>query len=137
MGVHSTQCANTHKCQRFVTEPLAPVSGKSMRNVIEVIQGAVLGGSVFLILVFGLSQIASEADTKRVEAKVAEAVKQSAIQYPGAWDVNDRRGIDTYTDCIAIEAAILNSWGTLKEKFDAYVYVYDACLYRCTRTSLN
>jgi len=91
-----------------------------MKKLADTIYGIGVCCLVFTIFTFVVAEISSFADTGLLREKVDEAFRTSDIQYPGVSSVSDPRGIDTFTDCIAIDIAILNSGSSLKGKFDSF-----------------
>src|SRR6202022_1763946 len=48
--------------------------------------------------------------------------RASQIQYPGKFDINDKRGIDTFSDCTVLQATILGHGALWSDMFDTLVY---------------
>lgn len=91
-------------------------------TVRKALEGIVIGALIFLTAAFFLAIVAEYSNKSTVEIKILDAVRTSAIQTPGAWDVNDRRGIDTFTDCLVLQTAILDHGHLLDDMFDALIF---------------
>jgi hypothetical protein len=99
------------------------------KSVIKAAEGIGLATVMFMVAVFGLAVFAEKSDTSVVKNKIAEAFRISEIQYPGGWNVNDRRGIDTFTDCLALQVSSLYRQQFPMDTFDSRVYssTHHAC----------
>jgi hypothetical protein len=75
------------------------------KSVIKAAEGIGLATVMFMVAVFGLAVFAEKSDTSVVKNEIAEAFRISGIQYPGEWNVNDRRGVDTFTDCLVLQVS--------------------------------
>lgn len=92
------------------------------KQIPATLQGIAIGTAVFFLVVFVMAAISTNADTSVVKDKITEAIRTSQIQYPGDIDENDKRGIDTWTDCYALEAALLEPERQPRAMFDTLVY---------------
>jgi hypothetical protein len=95
----------------------------AIRSLIRAAGGIGIAAVMFLVAVFGLAVLAEKSDTSIVKEKIAEAFASSEIQYPGNWDINDKRGIDTWADCLALDVSILYHEQLLMDAFDSRVYL--------------
>ncbi|MBA2594276.1 MAG: hypothetical protein M3495_14650 [Pseudomonadota bacterium] len=85
-------------------------------------RGALIGAAIFLVFALVMAALAAHSDKSIVKTKIMDAIKTSAIQRPGKWDVTDKRGIDTFTDCLVLQASILDHGNFLQDMFDSLVY---------------
>jgi hypothetical protein len=86
------------------------------------LQGVLIGAVFFVLTAFGLATTATYVDTSVVRTKIGDAIRTLQIQYPGKFDLNDKRGIDTFDDCIVLQALSLNQGGLLNNMFDTLIY---------------
>ena len=72
------------------------------RSIVKAAAGIAIAALLFLVAVFALAALAEKSDSSVIKEKVAEAFNNSQIQYPGKWDIDDKRGNDIFTDCLAL-----------------------------------
>jgi len=92
--------------------------GKARATALGIIASVV----VAIVLASCLSWIAAQADGSLITRKIEQGFRAGEIQYPGGWILNDPRGIDSFTDCLALEIAILNPQNTLQDAFSSLAY---------------
>jgi hypothetical protein len=102
-----------------------------MTKFFTVLQGLAIGTLIFLTAVFAMAAISAKVDTLVVMNKVADAIRTSEIQYPGKWDVNDKRGLDTFSDCFVLEVATLDHGRLWSDLFDTLIYNFGSRKHTC------
>jgi hypothetical protein len=93
-----------------------------MATLSAALQGVTIGTMIFLAVAFVLAAASARVDTSVIRDKIANAIRTSQIQYPGKSDINDKRGMDTFTDCLVLQATILNHGRLWIDMFDTRVY---------------
>jgi hypothetical protein len=96
----------------------------SARPILKAVAGIAIAALLFLIAVFALAALAEKSDTSVIKQKIAEAYRNSQIQYPGKWDIDDKRGNDTFTDCLALDVSVLYRRQLPMDTFDSRVYLF-------------
>lgn len=86
------------------------------------VQGGVLGAIAFVALVLVAGAISYHADRRLIGQKISSAIRDGSIQIPGRWDITDRRGIATFTDCLVLQALQLSPNGFSPSLFDARIF---------------
>ncbi len=94
------------------------------RSIVKAAAGIAIAALLFLVAVFALAALAEKSDSSVIKEKVAEAFNNSQIQYPGKWDIDDKRGNDIFTDCLALDASILYRKQLPMDTFDSRVYLF-------------
>jgi hypothetical protein len=96
----------------------------SARPILNAAAGIAIASLLFLVAVFALAALAEKSDTSVIKQKIAEAYRKSQIQYPGKWDIDDKRGNDTFTDCLALDVSVLYRQQLPMDTFDSRVYLF-------------
>jgi multisubunit Na+/H+ antiporter MnhB subunit len=93
-----------------------------LRACKALVQGGVVGAIVFLAFVLAVGVIAYKSDRRLIDQKIISAIGDKTIQIPGRWDITDRRGIATFTDCLVLQSLELSPNGFFSGLFDTYIY---------------
>jgi hypothetical protein len=96
-----------------------------VKFVIQAALGLGCASLCFLVVVVALTVVAEKANDLVVKEKISQGFRDSAIQYPGVWDVNDKRGADTFTDCLTLEVSVLYREKLATDTFDSHVYYFE------------
>jgi hypothetical protein len=101
------------------------------------LRGAVLGAIAFSIFVLAVGTVSFYSDRSLIDQKIRSAIQDGTIQLPGGWDIDDPRGLDTFTDCWLLESLNLSPDRFFHSLFSTYVYLSDPGDHSCKTLSLS
>jgi hypothetical protein len=106
-------------------------NNSELSRLFMILQGIAIGGLIFLSAAFVMAAISSQVDKMIVQNKVADAIRTLEIQYPGEFNIDDKRGIDTYSDCSILQSVILDHGRLWSDMFDTLVYNFGSRIHPC------